>query len=82
MKVDNLTLSNTDLDLNTSAPLPLGSSSQDVTDNSLGDASMSDLKRGYSKPSASDPDSYDETYLSFPLTQVGGFLGRAQGWER
>ena len=56
---------------------------EQVTGGSSGDASAEDMMRGYSDPGADEmPD--DGILLSsfFATEGGGGFLGRAEGWER
>ena len=67
------------LDLNTSADLPSGSSTQGATDSSMGGASTADLERGYCESKAPDTDVTLETAL---FSTKSGVLGRPQGWER
>jgi len=68
-----------DLDLNTSADLPSGSSTQGSTESSMGGASTADLERGYCDSKAPDGDATLETAL---FSTQSGVLGRPQGWER
>ncbi len=71
-----------DLDLNESPALPSSDGSADgATSNSLGGASMGDLKKGYHTiTDESIPGGKLETQ---PLELVpSGFLGRPAGWER
>lgn len=48
------------------------------TNGSMGEATMADLKRGYTKPA---PESSDDQPMFYPETE-GGFVGRPKGWER
>lgn len=74
-----------DLDLNSSADLPQGSSTMGASGGALGDASMADLQRGYSDGTYTAPVQDDGTG---PITfdddssKIKGFLTRPEGWER
>jgi len=59
-----------------------GSSKSGATKGSLGDASMSDLERGYSDASPTSKEMDDVEQASPFDSQNGGFTGRPSGWER
>lgn len=89
-KVDQLTLSKTDLNLNDSAPLPMGSSTEGAAGGSLGDASMADLTKGFVNENKADADpvplfsddSAGGSNATAPNLTIGGVLGRPAGWAR
>lgn len=63
--------------------LAQGSSTEGMEGGALGDASASDVTRGYSlvdKATVNSPD--NPTSLGADLPMQDGFLGRARGWER
>ena len=57
--------------------MPEGSSTEGMTDNALGGASMADVKKGFTALTEERDSEFD-----FEPMPQGGFLGRANGWER
>lgn len=69
-----------DLDLNTSADLPASSASTaGATANSLGDASMADLKRGFFN---GNDTGFEDTFFVAHDSKASGVVGRPCGYER
>ena len=67
-------------ELNDTGSLPMGSSSQGVTDSAMGDAGKAAFKSGYFKADEyTEQDDFDALFM--PQSR-GGFLGRPEGWER
>lgn len=56
--------------------------SQGATSGSLGDASMSDLERGYNNASPTSNEMDDVEEAAPFCAPEGGFVGRPSGWER
>ncbi len=68
-----------------SSRLPASQASQEgVTETSLGDATMADLKRGYSKCPDVPEESGKPGFMNSadPYPPAHGFLNRPAGWER
>lgn len=66
-------------ELNNKGSLPMGSASQGATPNSMGDASKSDLRKGYFNADTPPP---EHSFEAMMTAEKGGVVGRPEGWAR